>query len=46
MGRYFGKNTTYPTEYDINISDNQMTVELGKYDVTVLRIAYGNNDGS
>ena len=41
-----GKNTTYPTEYDINISDNQMTVELGKYDVTVLRIAYGNNDGS
>ncbi len=40
------KNTTYPTEYDITVNDNQMTVELGKYDVTVLRIAYGSNDGS
>lgn len=41
-----GKNTTYPTEYDVAVNDNQMTVELGKYDVTVLRIAYGSNDGS
>lgn len=40
------KNTTYPVEYDITVHDNQMTVELGKYDVTVLRIAYGSNDGS
>lgn len=41
-----GKNTTYPAEYDIAVNDNQMTVELGRYDVTVLRIAYGSNDGS
>ncbi len=41
-----GKNTTYPTEYDIDVNDNQMTIELGRYDVTVLRIAYGTNDGS
>lgn len=41
-----GKNTTYPAEYDIAVKDNQMTVELGRYDVTVLRIAYGSNDGS
>lgn len=41
-----GKNTTYPAEYDIAVHNNQMTVELGRYDVTVLRIAYGSNDGS
>ena len=41
-----GKNTTYPTEYDIDVNDNKISVELGRYDVTVLRIAYGTNDGS
>lgn len=41
-----GKNTTYPTEYDLNTTDNNITVGLNKYDITVVRIAYGDNDGS
>lgn len=41
-----GKNTTYPTENDVNVNDGKVTVEMGKYDVTVLRVAYGSNDGS
>lgn len=39
-----GKNTTYPVETDIPTGEN-ITVEMGKYDVTVVRVAYGSNDG-
>lgn len=40
-----GKNTTYPTETDLTKGD-KINLEMDKYDVTVLRIAYGSNDGS
>lgn len=40
-----GKNTTYPVEQDLKAGE-KVTVDMGKYDVTVLRVAYGNNDGS
>lgn len=40
-----GKNTTYPVEQDLTAGEN-VTVDMSKYDVTVLRIAYGNNDGA
>ena len=40
-----GKNTTYPAQREIKASD-KAEIELGKYDVTVVRIAYGGNDGS
>lgn len=39
-----GKNTTAPTEYSIDPSE-AFDVELGKYDVSVVRIAYGSNKG-
>ncbi|MCH5320635.1 MAG: hypothetical protein J1E36_02655 [Eubacterium sp.] len=40
-----GKNTTYPVEYDLTAGES-VTVDMDKYDVTVLRVAYGNNDGA
>lgn len=40
-----GKNTTFPVEKDYAAGEN-VSVELGKYDVTVIRVAYGNNDGT
>lgn len=40
-----GKNTTSPAEYTINPSAD-FEVELGKYDVSVVRIAYGKNSGA
>lgn len=40
-----GSLTTYPSEYDLESSEN-ISVDMGKYDVTVLRIAYGKNDGA
>ena len=40
-----GKNTTYPKEQEIPAADSA-EIELGKYDVTVVRIAFGGNDGS
>lgn len=40
-----GRNTTYPVEKELLASEN-ITVDMEKYDVTVLRIAYGNNDGA
>lgn len=40
-----GKNTTFPVEKDYTAGEN-VSVELGKYDVTVIRVAYGNNDGT
>lgn len=40
-----GKLTTYPVEKDLTAGE-KVTVDMGKYDVTVLRIAYGNNDGA
>ncbi len=39
-----GSLTTYPKEYDLTSSEN-VSVDMGKYDVTVLRIAYGDNNG-
>lgn len=42
-----GKNAIYPDEYDVSADKNgNISVSLDKYDVTVLRVAYGNNDGS
>lgn len=40
-----GKNTTYPVEKEYKAGE-KFSVELGKYDVTVIRVAYGNNDGA
>lgn len=40
-----GRNTTYPVEEDLQAGE-QITVDMGKYDVTVLRVAYGDNDGA
>lgn len=40
-----GANTTYPVQSDITPGEN-ITVDMGKYDVTVLRVAYGSNDGA
>lgn len=40
-----GKLTTYPEEKELQAGSN-VSVDMGKYDVTVLRIAYGNNDGA
>lgn len=40
-----GSLTTYPSEYDLTNSEN-ISVDMDKYDVTVVRIAYGNNDGA
>ena len=40
-----GSLTTYPSEYNLTNSEN-ISVDMDKYDVTVLRIAYGNNDGA
>jgi alpha-L-arabinofuranosidase len=40
-----GKNTTYPVETDLTTGES-VSVDLGKYDVTILRVAYGSNDGS
>lgn len=40
-----GKNTTAPTEYTVNASEH-FSVELNKYDVSVVRIAYGKNSGA
>lgn len=40
-----GQNTTYPVEKDLKGSD-KFSVELNKYDVTVIRVAYGGNDGT
>lgn len=40
-----GSNTTYPVENDLTAGES-VTVDMGKYDVTVLRVAYGNNDGA
>lgn len=39
-----GKNTTYPVEKDLAAGEN-IAVDMGKYDVTVVRVAYGSNDG-
>lgn len=40
-----GKLTTYPVEKELT-AGNSINVDMGKYDVTVLRITYGNNDGT
>ncbi|MGN0521948.1 MAG: alpha-L-arabinofuranosidase C-terminal domain-containing protein [Eubacterium sp.] len=41
-----GRNTTFPEEYDLNVgSQNTVSVDMNKYDVTVLRVAYGSNNG-
>lgn len=40
-----GRLTTYPVEKEYN-AENSVSVNMEKYDVTVLRIAYGDNDGS
>lgn len=40
-----GKNTTVPAEYTLNASDH-FSVEMNKYDVSVVRIAYGKNSGA
>ncbi len=40
-----GKLTTYPAEKELQAGSN-VSVDMGKYDVTVLRIAYGNNGGA
>lgn len=40
-----GKNTTYPVEKAL-AAEESITVDMGKYDITVLRVAYGSNDGS
>ena len=41
------RNTTYPVEQELTANEsNRVSVELGKYDVTVLRVAYGKNDGT
>lgn len=40
-----GKNTTSPVETDLTANEN-ITVELGKYDITVIRVAYDKNDGT
>ncbi len=39
-----GELTTYPTETDLTAGES-VSVDMGKYDVTVLRVAYGDNDG-
>ncbi len=42
-----GRNAISPEQYDISVGDgSSLSVELDKYDVTVLRVAYGNNDGT
>lgn len=42
-----GSNTVYPVEEDLQFSENgNITVDIEKNDITVLRIAYGNHDGS
>lgn len=40
-----GKLTTYPEEAELSAGES-VTVDMGRYDVTVLRIAYGENDGA
>lgn len=40
-----GSLTTYPSEYNLTNNEN-ISVDMDKYDVTVLRIAYGNNNGA
>ena len=40
-----GKNTTFPVEKEYKAGE-KVSVDMGKYDVTVLRIAYGSNDGT
>ncbi len=40
-----GKNTTFPEERELSAND-KISVELGKYDVTVIRVAYDKNDGA
>lgn len=39
-----GRNAISPKESTISFSENKATVELNKYDVTVLRVPYGKND--
>lgn len=41
-----GRNAISPTQEDISFNGNQGEVTLDKYDVTVLRVTYGSNDGS
>lgn len=40
-----GKNATFPTQYSIE-ANKEFGVQLGKYDVSVVRVAYGNNSGT
>lgn len=40
-----GKNTTFPVEKEYKAGE-KVSVDMGEYDVTVLRIAYGINDGA
>ena len=40
-----GSNTTYPVEKELAAGES-VTVDMDKYDVTVLRVAYGSNDGA
>lgn len=40
-----GKNTTFPVEKEYKAGE-KVSIDMGKYDVTVLRIAYGSNDGA
>ncbi|MCD7796102.1 MAG: hypothetical protein LUG95_00250 [Clostridiales bacterium] len=39
-----GELTTYPTEMDLTAGES-VSVDMGKYDVTVLHVAYGDNEG-
>lgn len=41
-----GSNGIYPVEEELSFSQGSITVDLEKNDITVLRIAYGSNDGS
>lgn len=40
-----GRNTTFPVEKEYKAGE-KVSIDMGKYDVTVLRIAYGSNDGA
>lgn len=41
-----GRNAISPTENEVTFADGKASVALNKFDVTVLRVAYGSNDGS
>lgn len=41
-----GKTYVVPKEIDLNANNGVLEVKTGKYSVNVIRIAYGDNDGS